>query len=79
MIITEQDKKLIEKKRKPHPNTIFVEWRGNVYSIHELARVAPNKLSHSGIRLRINKGMSVEDAVTLPVMPQRERGKFKGF
>lgn len=77
MIITDQDKPLIE--RKQHPATIFIEYQGNLYTARELAKIAPNKLTHTAIRARLKKGMSVDDAVTMPEQPQRERGKLKGY
>lgn len=78
MIITDQDSPLIERKRKQHPATLFIEYQGKLYTARELARIAPNKLTHTAIRARLKKGMSVDDAVTIPEQPQRERGKFRG-
>lgn len=60
-------------------NTRFFEYKGRLMSTSDLVAVAPNRMTYTGIALRLAAGWSVEDAVTKPPIPQahRKSGKAK--
>lgn len=60
-------------------HTRFFEYKGRRMSTSELVAIAPNRMTYTGIALRLAAGWSVEDAVTKPFIPQahRKSGKAK--
>lgn len=43
------------------------EYKGNTYTISQLAGIAPNHISADSLRARINFGMDIATAITKPI------------
>ena len=43
------------------------EYQGGIYPIAQLSAIAPNHISESSLRARINFGMDIETALTKPI------------
>jgi len=57
-----------KQQQRNRKNIDTYEYNGDLYTLTELGEIANNNLTFVGIKKRIERGMSVEEAITKPSM-----------